>query len=276
MDRADRIAALLIVPMLLLIGYLLYSEDRKTEGASTPQVLGASTERGEGSEGAGDTGTTTGASPDSTQGTDDAGATDPVTTSTTVPSDGPEVATSSLPAADAAAPPQEPRGVYRDGKVVITGSVPQAELADAYAKRAASVLGGDNVTVQMTLDPRVSGESLVIDVDQEFRFPAGEVTFDPEFEALLDLGAAALQLLPETTLVVTGHTDDVGTEGTNLALSQARAQVVVDWMVERGIAPERVVARGAGETAPIADNSTPEGRERNRRIEAVLEGVAPR
>ena len=99
--------------------------------------------------------------------------------------------------------------------------------------------------------------------------------FDPQLQPLLDLGAAALRLLPETTLVVTGHTDDVGDEGTNLALSQARAQVVVDVLTEGGIAPERLEARGAGESQPIADNATPEGRDANRRIEAVLEGLTP-
>src|ERR687895_1334409 len=99
----------------------------------------------------------------------------------------------------------------------------------------------------MTLDRRVAGTTLRIDVEESFRFPEGAVTFDPEYEALLNLGAAALQLLPESTLVVTGHTDSRGSEATNLALSTARAQVVVDFMVSRGLPANRVVAVGAGE-----------------------------
>jgi outer membrane protein OmpA-like peptidoglycan-associated protein len=159
--------------------------------------------------------------------------------------------------------------------VTLTGSVPDEELADAFREKVASVIGADNVTVQMTVDPRVSGETLTVDVAEQFRFPSGSAEFDPQFEALLNLGVAALQLIPESTLVVTGHTDDVGTDEVNQALSLARAQIVVDFMVRGGIPAERVVARGAGETEPIADNATPEGRQANRRIEATLEGIRP-
>ncbi|MDQ3385095.1 MAG: OmpA family protein [Actinomycetota bacterium] len=267
MDRTDRIARLLTIPLLLIIGVLVFVEYR--ERSSPPDVTAE----------ASDTSTT--ASPLSGFGASEpaeAGSSSTTTSSTptSVPSTtttaAPEV---SLPAADPAAPPQEPAGIFSDGKVVLRGSVPDEEMAFRYQERAASVLGPENVTLEMTLDPRVTGETMSVEVQEQFRFPSGGVEFDPKFEALLNLGAAALQLLPEATLVVTGHTDDVGTPDTNLALSQARAQIVVDWMVQRGIAPERVVARGAGESEPIADNATPEGRDANRRIEAVVEGIRP-
>lgn len=195
-----------------------------------------------------------------------------VAPSTTVVGDVPEL---SLPSAVPTAPPSEPLGVYREGELVLTGSVPTEELAAKYLQRAASVIGEDNVAMQMTIDPRVAADTMTIEVDEQFRFPSGRVEFNPEFEALLNLGVAALQLLPESTLVITGHTDSVGDEGTNQALSVARAQVVVDFMVERGIPAERIVARGAGESEPIAPNDTPEGREANRRVEATLEGITP-
>jgi outer membrane protein OmpA-like peptidoglycan-associated protein len=180
-----------------------------------------------------------------------------------------------LPQADTSLPPVEPIGVYKDGKVVLGGSVPRAELAAGYLEKLRGVIGADNVSMQMSLDPRVSGETMRIDVDERFQFPTGQITFAPDFEALLNLGAAALRLLPETTLVVTGHTDAVGSDATNQALSVARAQLVVDFMVNAGIPADRIVARGAGETEPIADNATPEGRQANRRIEATLEGLTP-
>ncbi len=285
MDRTDRIARLLVVPLLLFIGFLVFNEYRER---SRPVTVTESTlptgdffgvppsdtpASGASSTGASTSSTTAdSASTDTEEATSSEGTTSVDEAEVSEASEASEL---DLPEADPTEPPREPNGTYSDGKVVLRGSVPSPELAAGFLDRAGSVLGEDNVTMEMTLDERVEGESMTIEVQEQFRFPEGGVTFDPEFEALLNLGAAALQLLPEATLAVTGHTDDAGSEATNLALSQARAQVVVDWMVGKGVAPERVVARGAGESEPIADNATPEGREANRRIEAVLEGVAP-
>lgn len=159
--------------------------------------------------------------------------------------------------------------------MTLQGSVPSADLAEAYRQRVAGVIGEENVVVEMTLDPRVSGETLDIDVDEQFQFPEGSISYDEEFNSLLTLGAFALELLPETILVVAGHTDSQGDEATNQALSVARANLVRDFMVRGGVPSERIIARGAGEGEPIADNATPAGRQANRRIEARLEGVAP-
>lgn len=267
MDTSDRIAAFFILVIGAAVAALLLLRSGSGDELidSTTEVLGQTDTR----------------SGDVSEASDDVGdRSAPATTATTTAATAPttiedDQSVPDLSAADPTMAPIEPYGVYRDGKVVLMGSVPDAELAAEYAGRAASVLGEENVTVEMTIDPRVQADTMTIDIDERFRFPSGRLDFAPEFEALLNLGSAALQLLPETTLVVTGHTDDVGTEATNLALSQARAQVVVDFMVAQGIPPERVVARGAGESEPVADNATPEGREANRRIEAVLEGVTP-
>lgn len=295
MSKIDRIAALLVIPVLALVGLLLVTATRDDDRTAT--VLGEGTERSTDDDpgpqddpGADDSsgGADDGSTPDQTSPTTAEVA--PATTTTTAAADRPAVddrdpqgaeggatseAAQALAPADPAASPVEPFGVYKDGRLVLRGSVPDADVAAGFVAKAGSVIGPDNVEAELTLDPRVAGTTMAIEVDEQFRFPAGAVTFDPEFESLLNLGIAALQLLPEATLVVTGHTDDVGSEGTNLALSVARAQVVVDFMVERGIDPGRIVARGAGESEPIADNATPEGRDINRRIEAVLEGVTP-
>lgn len=265
MNRTDRIARLLSIPLLLIVGVLAFNEyrDRSRLASVTAETADETAATGEYFPAAP---SPTAASPSS------AAPTDPSPTTTANEAEVTEV---DLPDADPSAPPQEPTGTYSDGKVVLRGSVPRPEIAAGFLARAGSVLGKENVSMETTLDERAEGMSMTIEVQEQFRFPEGGVTFEPEFEALLNLGAAALQLLPEATLVVTGHTDDVGTDATNIALSQARAQVVVDWMVGKGVAPERVIARGAGESEPIADNATPEGREANRRIEAVLEGVAP-
>ena len=69
---------------------------------------------------------------------------------------------------------------------------------------------------------------------------------------------------------IDGHTDSVGRESTNQKLSEGRAQAVVDWLVENGISRSRLTARGFGESQPIMDNKTREGRSRNRRVEINL------
>jgi len=71
-------------------------------------------------------------------------------------------------------------------------------------------------------------------------------------------------------VVIVGHSDNQGTLDANLALSQRRAEAVRDALVSRGVAAERLDARGVGFLAPVASNATEEGRARNRRVELVL------
>jgi OOP family OmpA-OmpF porin len=68
---------------------------------------------------------------------------------------------------------------------------------------------------------------------------------------------------------IAGHADSQGSPERNLELSRRRAQAVLDYFVSRGEDPERFVAVGYGDTRPIADNSTEEGRQKNRRIEFI-------
>ena len=74
---------------------------------------------------------------------------------------------------------------------------------------------------------------------------------------------------PDWKLKIEGHTDSTGTKAGNQTLSQQRAASVVAWLVKNGVAASRLTAAGLGDTKPIADNSTPEGRARNRRVELV-------
>ena len=67
-----------------------------------------------------------------------------------------------------------------------------------------------------------------------------------------------------------GHTDAVGSEAMNQELSESRAKAVADVLVGSGVSPSRVVTRGAGELRPIADNGTPDGRARNRRVDLEI------
>ena len=71
-------------------------------------------------------------------------------------------------------------------------------------------------------------------------------------------------------LQIAGHTDNVGDDQANLILSKKRAEAVKKFMVDRGIAADRLVTLYFGETQPIADNNTPEGRQKNRRVEMTI------
>jgi outer membrane protein OmpA-like peptidoglycan-associated protein len=68
-------------------------------------------------------------------------------------------------------------------------------------------------------------------------------------------------------LRVEGHTDNVGAAAANQSLSERRAQSVKAWLVSHGIAEDRLSIKGFGDTRPVADNSTDEGKTKNRRVE---------
>jgi OOP family OmpA-OmpF porin len=79
-----------------------------------------------------------------------------------------------------------------------------------------------------------------------------------------------LTAYPETKAEIEGHTDSRGSEKYNRDLSQKRAENVMKHLISNGIDPSRLRAVGYGESRPIADNNTKEGRERNRRVVAVI------
>ncbi|QDZ09922.1 OmpA family protein [Devosia ginsengisoli] len=97
-------------------------------------------------------------------------------------------------------------------------------------------------------------------------FQSGAALIAAESDAALDELALDLAACPDAVVHIEGHTDADGDEGLNMALSVARAEAVVEALVTRGVAPARLYAVGYGETAPIADNDTAQGKRLNRRI----------
>ncbi len=82
-----------------------------------------------------------------------------------------------------------------------------------------------------------------------------------------------LKTYPDTIAVIEGHTDNVGDDENNLKLSQQRAENVMRHFVDYGIHPSRLRAEGYGESRPVADNSTEEGKQKNRRVVAVISTI---
>ena len=100
-----------------------------------------------------------------------------------------------------------------------------------------------------------------------------EVYFDnnsselrPESYKDLDLAVDFLKAVPSASGIIEGHTDSIGSEAYNQQLSERRANAVRDYIVGKGIDASRLQARGLGESQPVADNSTADGRAQNRRV----------
>jgi len=98
-------------------------------------------------------------------------------------------------------------------------------------------------------------------------FRTGSAVITDVSDAILSNAKKTLEDNPDIHVQIQGFTDDVGSERTNQRLSQKRANAVRVWLIRNGIAPSRITAKGFGEKNPIGDNSTPEGRQKNRRIE---------
>ncbi|WP_235297035.1 OmpA family protein [Portibacter marinus] len=99
------------------------------------------------------------------------------------------------------------------------------------------------------------------------KFVTGSAELTPDSKYELDNVIEVMKDRPELVIEVAGHTDNTGDAQANLALSTARANAVRDYLINDGIAAERLNARGYGQTEPVADNETEEGRQQNRRTE---------
>jgi outer membrane protein OmpA-like peptidoglycan-associated protein len=144
-------------------------------------------------------------------------------------------------------------------------------------KRAAYLCIDDiSVTLEtMPDEPRLTLEKQLLQ-DRKFTFNAG-VLFDFDKADLRPAAGNALDSLvlfmkkyPATEIGILGHTDSQGSDEYNLDLSERRAKAVFDALVSKGILPERLRSKGFGESRPVADNETEEGRQKNRRVECLL------
>jgi OmpA-OmpF porin, OOP family len=105
----------------------------------------------------------------------------------------------------------------------------------------------------------------------------GDVLFAPDQAALTSAAMRKLSPLvnilkeqPKRSIRIEGYTDSKGTASYNLDLSQRRADAVRDFLIDHGISPNRIIARGYGEAEPVAANATTAGRRENRRVEVIV------
>jgi len=106
-----------------------------------------------------------------------------------------------------------------------------------------------------------------IEIKQQVHFASAKWRVLPDSFPLLNQVVQVLNDFPKMRISIEGHTDSVGKEAMNMRLSQARAEAVRDYVVSKGISPERLEAVGYGPTKPVASNKTARGKAQNRRTE---------
>ncbi len=97
-------------------------------------------------------------------------------------------------------------------------------------------------------------------------FPTSQAAITPASDAVLNDVLAVLTANPDWRLRIEGHTDNVGDKAANLKLSIARAAAVASWLTGKGVAAGRLSTAGLGDTQPVGESTTEEGRARNRRV----------
>jgi OOP family OmpA-OmpF porin len=142
------------------------------------------------------------------------------------------------------------RGSYYDQSIVSVKQMQQEVTADA-----SSLADEINKT----------GHAAVYGI----HFDTAKATIQADSEDTLKQIIKLLQDNPDLKLSVQGHTDNVGGKAANQVLSQKRADAVVSWLTAHGAAPARLTAKGLGDSQPVADNSSEDGRAKNRRVELV-------
>ncbi len=105
-------------------------------------------------------------------------------------------------------------------------------------------------------------------------FPVGKSTIEPENFGLLSKVQNAIKNFPNSTIVIEGHTDSYGSDQKNMELSQERASAVKQYILANmNLDQKKVMSFGYGETKPIANNETKEGRAKNRRIDLIIQNA---
>jgi OmpA-OmpF porin, OOP family len=136
------------------------------------------------------------------------------------------------------------------------------------AKRLSPALSiVDNIEVEATAVQRNINTFLT---GKTIEFKSGSAEILPAGKAILDTIAMFLNEAPDATIEVAGHTDNQGNEKSNMALSRSRASATKAYLAIKGVQDARMRAVGYGQAQPVTTNFTPEGRQRNRRIQFTL------
>ena len=165
-----------------------------------------------------------------------------------------------------------------EGTIRVVGTVPPGDEQPA---AVAMVLETDFATSSVELETEVDVSTSALDqVERDLRtaleaepilFRSGSSQIDSASDEILVRVATVINAVPDIPVEIVGHTDSAGRAATNQRLSEDRAKAVLDRLVELDVEPERLSSRGEGSSNPVDDNTTPEGRAANRRIQFIFE-----
>ena len=125
--------------------------------------------------------------------------------------------------------------------------------------------------LNQVLETKDTSRGLVVSMP-DVLFDSGQYTLKPAARERLARISGIVLAYPDLRLEIEGHTDSIGSDDFNQSLSEKRAAVVRDYLVDAGVPISSVIARGFGKTRPIADNSSTVGRKLNRRVEMIVSG----
>jgi outer membrane protein OmpA-like peptidoglycan-associated protein len=115
-----------------------------------------------------------------------------------------------------------------------------------------------------------NGDNINLVMPGNITFATGSADLNPGFFGVLDSVSLVLKEYNKTIIDVTGHTDSTGSAQKNQVLSEQRANTVAQYLRTKGVMDKRIAASGYGSARPVAGNDTPDGRQRNRRVELTL------
>lgn len=175
--------------------------------------------------------------------------------------------------------------VYGGGAAVVCGLIGAIE-SGKHARNAALGCGAIGAGVGAYMDVQEAklreqlqgtgvsvmreGENIRLVMPGNITFASNKSLLNNNFYATLNSVALVLAKYADTSIRVTGHTDNTGSDQYNQQLSQQRAQSVSNYLTSQGVAAQRLFVQGMGESQAIADNSTADGRASNRRVELFI------
>lgn len=138
---------------------------------------------------------------------------------------------------------------------------------DAQEAKLRQKLAGTGVSVTR------QGDNIVLNMPGNITFRTGSADLNADFFKVLDGVGLVVDEYDKTLIVIEGHTDNVGTDENNQALSERRASSVGQYLMGKGVNGQRVLTAGFGEARPVASNDSDAGRSQNRRVEVRLEPI---
>lgn len=158
-------------------------------------------------------------------------------------------------------------------KRILIESISRTRKFDFEEQRAVVYQETEVEQIKNELEELDEVKSLQFELNKDFHFTFGKAELDDGSYPFLDDVVMLLKEHPNWTLQIIGHTDNVGSKQDNYDLSIDRAQIVADYLMEKGVKQQQISIAGRGDTEPIADNETEEGKSENRRVQFIIHAV---